>query len=199
MKDNRDYFCACAFIDKIFIIGGEIDEVRTITNSCFQFDTSDYNLKEVANMNEARSIAACIVYDERIVVSGGYNINGEVLSSVESCDVLPNKWSSMPNMNSGKHNHSLVVVKNKLFVISKRKDDCEVFDNISKKFTTVKSPQFDSFSRITAYSIENKLYVISDNSPKIISYDTNKNKWSEESFEFSKKHRRFSSVKVPCL
>ena len=91
-------------------------------------------------MNEPRSNAACAVFEERIVVSGGWSINGYPLKSFERYDVLPNQWSTLPSMNSVKYDHSLVVVKNKLFVISKRKDNCKVYDNICKKFITIKSP-----------------------------------------------------------
>ena len=197
MYDNRKFFCACPFMDKIFIIGGNKDGVKT--SSCLQFDTIDYSWKEVAKVNEARSNAACAVFEGRIVVSGGWNNNWNVLSSVESYDVLPNKWSTMQQMNSGKHDHSLVVVKNKLFVISKRENDCEVYDNICKKFITIKSPQFDFSSRISAYSIENKIYALQDKCSKVITYDTKKNEWSEESCEVTKNLWWFSSVKVPCL
>ena len=197
MKDGRQNFCVCAFMDKIFLIGDNKARVRT--NSCLQFDTSNYSWKEVSKMKEARSHAACAVFEERIVVSGGLITEYDELNSVESYDVLPNKWSSMPNMNSGKRSHSLVVVKNKLFVISKTEDDCEVFDNICKTFITIKSPKFDWFSSIEAHSVVNKIYVVQDRMSKIICYDTNKNEWSEESRKFTKKLRRFSSVKVPCI
>ena len=105
----------------------------------------------------------------------------------------------MPNMNSGKYNHSLVVVNSKLYVISKRENYCEVFDNLCKKFITINSPGFKCIYSISAHSIANKSFVFLDHSSKIISYDTNKNEWSEESCEVTKNFRRFSSVKVPCL
>ena len=81
----------------------------------------------------------------------------------------------MPSMNSGKYELSLVVVKNKLFVISKIEDYCEVFDNICKKFITLQSPQFNWFSINSAFSIENKIFVLHENHSKKNSYDTNKN------------------------
>ena len=156
MNDDRNYFCVCAFIDKIFMIGGVSDGVITI--SCLQFDTIDKSWNEVVKMKEARSSAACVVFGERIIVSGGYSNNLNVLNFVESYDVLPNTWSTMPNMNSGKYDHSLVVVKNKMFVISNRKDNCEVFDNISNKFIYIKSPEFNRFSWIIAKSIKSKVF-----------------------------------------
>ena len=77
INSNRKYFCVCAFMNKIFVIGGKKDGVRT--SSCSQFDTSDCSWKEVATMNEARSNAACAVFEERIVVSGGCNNHGDDL------------------------------------------------------------------------------------------------------------------------
>ena len=197
MNVTREYFCACAFIDKIFLVGGK--KIGGRTNSCLQFDTSDYSWEEVAKINGARSSAACAVFEEKIVVCGGSNDNQSRLNTVESYDVIPDKWSTMPVMNSGKYDHSLVVVKNKLFVISKTKDDCEVFDNICKKFIAIKSPKLYFFHSIEAYTIENKIFVLQDSSSKIVTYDTNKNEWSEESCEVTKNLRSFSSVKVPCL
>ena len=135
MNDDRNDFCACAFMDNIFVIGGVINRVRI--SSCLQFCTRDKSWKEAAKMNEARSSAAYAVFEERIIVSGGLSINSNVSNSIESYDVLPDKWSTMPKMNSGMYDHSLVVVKNKMFVISNKKNNCKVFDNICKKFITI--------------------------------------------------------------
>ena len=150
-------------------------------------------------MNKARSQAACAVFEERIIVSGGWSNDDNMLDSVESYDVLPNNWSAMPNMNSGKCDHSLVVVKNKLFVISNLKDNCEVFDSICNKFITLKSPELECFFGTRCYTIKNKIYVLQENISKIVSYDTNKNEWSEEHCEITRNLQCFSNVKVPCL
>ena len=45
---------------------------------------------------------------------------------------------SMPNMVNSHCFHSLVAVKDKLFVISDKKFSCEVFDEVCKKFVTLK-------------------------------------------------------------
>ena len=196
MCDNRKCFCACAFTDKIFLFGGSKGEV--VTNSCLQFDTSDCSWKEVSGMNVARSCAACVVYAERIVVSGGIDNNFGDLNSVESYDVLPDKWSFMPNMNYRNFNHGLAVVNNKLFVISK-KNKFEVFDNICKTFVTIKSPKLNyNHYGTRAYSIGKKILVFQYKSPIFI-YDTEKNRWSEESCDVTRNLRYFSCVKVPLL
>ena len=139
--DDRQDFCACAFMDKIFMFGGEYFDknrfVYEMINSCLQFDTkqqywSDKSWKEVSGMNRARAFADCAVFQGSIAVSGGYD--HEKLKTVESYDVFADKWSPMPSMINSKTDHSLVVVKNKLFVIAKEINSCEVFDNDCKNY-----------------------------------------------------------------
>ena len=198
MYDSRIDYCVCAFMDKIFFIGGNKDGVQI--NFCLQFDTYDYSWKEVSGINKERSCAACAVYEERIVVSGGLENDFRTLNTVESYDVIPDKWSSMPNMNSGKSNHSLVVVMNKLFIISERENTCEVFDNVCKMFVTIKSPKLSRDDTSTrAYSIGKKIFVFQNESPNFICFDTDTNEWSEESCEVTKDICLFSCVKVPYL
>ena len=100
MHDDRKRFCACAFTDKVFVIGGCHHEDQHL-DSCVQFDTKDCEWKEAVGMNQPRTSAACTVYEGRIVVSGGTN-NLDDLNSVESYDVLPNRWSIMPSMITAK-------------------------------------------------------------------------------------------------
>ena len=198
MYDSRRYFCICAFMDKVFVIGGFNDALKVKCSFCLEFDTNDYSWKKVAKMNEARLYAACAVYAERIVVSGGTANRNGLLKTVESYDVLPNRWSSMPNMNFAKCCHSLVSVKNKLFVISIKAENCEVYDNIGKIFITMKSPKLN-YGVVYAFSIGNKIYVFHNESSKLICYDVDKNKWLEKSCGVTKNLLSFSSAKVPSL
>ena len=101
-------------------------------------------------------------------------------------------------MNSGKYELSLVVVKNKLFVISKVEDYCEVFDNICKKFITIKTTR-QYFHITTACSIGNKIYVFQENYSDLVCYDTDTNEWLSEPCEVTLNYRDVSSVKVPFL
>ena len=80
MFDVRSYFCACAFMDYIFIVGGHSH--LTSTNSCLQFDTTEKNWKKVSEMIGARKFAACTVFQGNIVVSGGDNIDRNDLNTV---------------------------------------------------------------------------------------------------------------------
>ena len=89
-------------------------------------------------MNNARVACSCAIYEGRVVVSGGWNNQNNGLKTVEPYDYVSGKWSSMPNMIEGRHHHSIVAMKNKLFVLGSRKADksksCEIFDSESKKF-----------------------------------------------------------------
>ena len=82
MHDNRIAFSVCAFMHKVFIFGGDIG--GSIINSCLEFDTRDYSWKDVSGMNNARWVAACAVFKDKIVVSGGSDNNYNTLNTVES-------------------------------------------------------------------------------------------------------------------
>ena len=195
MNDNFFGFCICKFLNIIYVFGGITNKV--VLDSCLKFDTRDYSLGEVSRMKEARDCAACAVFEERVVVSGGWNNRNTTLSTSESYDVIPDRWSSLPNMNSSKGSHSLVVVKIKLFVISQTTYSFEVFDNICKRFITLNPPNLNCYSIST--SIGNRIYIFKEEDSKLISYDVDKNEWLEESCEVTENLKEFSVVKVPCL
>ena len=217
LPDGRDKFCICAFMDKIFVIGGfKYDEedfddnddadIGTITNSCSMYDTKNNSWKEVAGMNFARKDAACEVFKGRILVSGGKGIGNNKMKSVESFDVIADEWSLMPDMINVKSGHSLVAVKSKLFVIGFDTDTSEVFDSICKKFTTFKTPL--NFVSGKAVPIGNKILIIQwetqeeeiqDNTRLIVCYDVDKNEWSKESWETTKDLDGFTCVTFPRL
>ena len=194
--DDRRFFCLCAFIDKIFIIGGTFRH-WTRTKSCFQFGTKYYNWKEVAGMNEAREDAACAVFDGTVVVSGGWGNDGDELNTVEAYDVVADEWSSMPNMISGKYYHSLLAVRNKLFVIGRSRDTCEVFDKKSKNFVALKSSSVEDVYLNKAISVGSKILVFQDKSAIVLCYDVDEDDWSKESCEVTEHLRSFSCVKLP--
>ena len=200
MVGEHTNFCACAFMRKVFIIGGYIDQVRS--DCCLQFDTSDCSWKQLSKISSVRIFASCAVFEGKIVMSGGWSSNDEnnniYLKSVESYDVTPDKWSSMPDMNSIKAFHNSVAIKNKLYVISKS-NICEVYDSVCKKFVIMKPPSLNRYSSVISCSIGNKIYVFQDDSPKVFYYDVIKNEWSEELCDVTINLSKFSCVKVPSL
>ena len=199
MCDDRKHFCACSFMDNVYIIGGwEI-------NSCFEFNTKDRTWKEVASMNEIRGAASRAVFEGRILVSGGSSLNG-VLNTVEAYDHIADSWSFMPNMIERRRCHKSVGIKNKLFVIG----GCgitssEVFDSLNNKFVLLKSPQkafkkyFNSPAEVVSIGI--KLVLFCDRlgmySNSILFYDVDSDEWSEETWKAEKILTEFSCVKVP--
>ena len=194
MYDDRDSFCACAFMDNIFIIGG----IKTWNSkSNLQFNTKQNDWKEVAEMKEARSSAACTVYEGNVIVAGGWDNEINKMRSVESYDALSDKWSSMPNMVKGKWGHSLVVVNNKLYVVGLGKQTCEVYNSYCKKFVAIKSPQVDHLRLNHAISIGNKIFAFQNVTSSILCYDVDKDEWSEESCEVTNNISLFSCVKLP--
>ena len=182
-------------MDKIFNFGGF---GRANQDFCLEFDTKSCRWKKIARMVHYRYCAACAVFEDRIVVCGGYGFGMQ--NTAESYDVLPDKWSPMPNMNSRKAGHSLVVAKNKLFVISRFTFDLifEAFDNISKTFLSLKPPPKVS-KIINATIIGNKVFVFQGKCSSLIYYDVDKNKWLEEPCELTRSLEYFSCAKVLCL
>ena len=89
--------------------------------------------------------------------------------------------------------YSLVVVRNKLYVIGQ--DRCEVFHNIIKKFVVLKS-SLESYAN-KAIPMGNKIVIVQDYTRKIICYDVDTNEWSEEQCEATKDRCDFSCVKIP--
>ena len=200
MLDCRLDICACAFIDKIYVFGGLLTSKTFFknlkaTNSCLQFDTIEENWKTKAHMNKARVSAACIAFQEKIVVSGGKSDYEHASNSVESYDVFANRWTSMPNMINNHTFHSLVVVADKLFVVGQGTESCEVFDNVCKKFVVLKHHPHIEFNK--SLSIGKKIVIFQRKRSSIVYYDVDKDEWSEESSEVTKNLIDFCYVKFP--
>ena len=191
MYDDREAFCACAFMDDIFIIGGS--KCMAAIDSSVQLDTKEGKWKDVSRMNETRFNAACAVYEGKVVVSGGFNLINFFLTTVEVYDHIADEWSYMPNMIYRRSEHRMVVVRNKLFAVSPY--IWEVFDQTSNNFVSFESPKVIRLN--SAIPIGNKILVIDDMKSSIFCYDVDKDEWSEEPCNVSNELRDFSSVKVP--
>ena len=200
--DERTRFCACAFMNNIFVFGGrkENDFFVYVTDSCLKFDTKYNNWKEVSKINEERRVAACTVFEGRIVVTGGIDNNGQVLNTAESYDAVGDTWSPMPSMIRSRDQHSLVVVRNKLFVIGgdRRNGSCEVFESVCNKFVPLKS--HISFGSNAALSIGSEIFIFHNRnlrSSSVVRYDVDKDEWSDKLCKATDKIIYFSCVKLP--
>ena len=54
--DFRDYFCVCALMSSVYILGGDLSD------SCLKFDVESKKVMEVAKMNASRWKAACCIF-----------------------------------------------------------------------------------------------------------------------------------------
>ena len=175
MYDDRYLFCSCAFMDKIFFIGGS-------SRNSLQLNTKNLRWKEISATIRERRLASCVAYEENLVVACG----DEGLSkSVESYDIASDIWTSMPSLVQYRARPGLVVAKRKLFVMGGAPMyniwdtvNCEVFDNFCNKFVALKSAEYNEG---IAVSTGNKIVLFSENRENyVLTYDVEKDEWSKE-------------------
>ena len=197
LYDERSSFCSCSFIDSLYVLGGSLNG---ITNSCLVFNTTKKVWKETSKMNKARCYASCVVFEGRIVVSGGYNDNDRTLNTVEAYDHIDNSWTNMPNMIKRRERHKLVSIKNKLFVLGGYTwQTIEVFDSSSKKFALLQYPSISSQTYFIAdvTSIGNKVVMFSNIKGSVFLYDVENDAWSEKSCRSATYIQNFSCASLP--
>ena len=201
MPNERNNYCVCSFMGNAYVFGVYFKQ-ETI-NSFLMFNTRGYSWKEVAEMNESRYNASSIVFEGKIVVSGG--CNNRILNTVEAYDNVANTWTNMPNMNKRRYYHKSVAVKNKFFIVGGNKKSCEVYDLISKKFVLLKSP-YDCFTNFNGYnasypdaviSIGSKFYVFHARKSACLIYGVESSTWADEICELSRNPSYLKCVKVP--
>ena len=208
MSDDRRDFCACAFMDRIYIIGGTTNAWNPFY-SCMKLSTKDNKWYEVAGINHARISSASTVYEGRIVVSGGINNNDIInnFNTVQAYDPFGDTWSSMPNMIEGRCNQGSVAMRNKLFVFGSLQgngsNSCEVFDSTCKKFVMLKqlpsTLKFNFGFAADTFAIGNKLITISYYSPTALYYDVENDEWSDETFNLTKDNYVFRGTILPQI
>ena len=199
-KHEHENYCSCAFMNKIYFIGGTGKHRRSV-NYCMEFDTKDYKWKKIARMNEARGDASCTVFEGRLVVTGGWDNHN--LNTVEVYDHIADECTYMPRMLLGKNDHKSLAIRNKLYVIEPDIYDgtgFEVYDSICKKFMSiqVKTTYFGiDLILVAAFSIGNKIVIFNNRSEKVC-YDTDTDEWSEELYFVSKKYDNLNLI-LACV
>ena len=101
----------------------------------------------------------------------------------------------MPDMINRHSYHSSVVVNNKLFVIGHEVNTCEVFDNVLKRFVSLKHPITITYNKCVA--IGNRIVVLQKFSSSVICYDVDKDAWSKEFSDIERVTEDFSCIKIP--
>ena len=199
INDFRSGFCACSFVDSIYVFGGYL---RGNVHTCVKLNTATCTWKKIAELHEAKRYASCAVFEGRIVVTGG--LSHQVLRSVHAYDYVDDSWSVMPNMIKGRCHHKSVAVKNKLYVIGGcLTPNCEVFDSTSNTFVLLKEPN-DSLARMLmklgeisfeAFSNGGELIVFT-NDKHVLVYDIESDKWRGKSCQATNRIEYFSCAKV---
>ena len=203
---HRKEFCACTIADSIFVLGGRNNN-NELSDHCLKYDTKYKKVDRSIGLNLPRFKAACAVFQGNIVVSGGLVPGIEPIfgdpCNLETSTVevfKDGKWSGMPSTVYRVSGHSLVAVKNKLFVIG---DSFEVFDDICRKFVVMKKVPsslkflFEQKNFVGAVSLANKIFVFRKNKTEVFVYDVIKEEWTTEICEAAKSIKFGCCVKLP--
>ena len=84
--EERVFYCISSFMSKLYIVGGWIKSSDINLRSCYTYDIHSEKLNKIAQLNVARSRAACTVFEGKIVVTGCQSNYYETLKSVEAYD-----------------------------------------------------------------------------------------------------------------
>ena len=195
MFDDRRVFCACSFMDSVYVIGG-----YPRRQSCIKFNTNNRQWNEVARLSEGRIKASSTVFEGSIVVSGG---DSRTSSTVEAYDHIADSWSFMPNMVEGRSYHKSVAMKNKLFG-GRCKTTCELFDSTCNTFVLLKPfpVHLQTYLSFLAdvISIVSKLVLLNSVRPKdVLFYDVENDKWTKEPFDVKYNLSGICCAKVPQM
>ena len=166
------------------------------TSSCLVLNTTNKTWKEVSEMNDARCDASCVVFEGRIVVSGGFI--GLNLNTVEAYDHIVDSWTKMPNMIVRRSSHKSVAFKNKLFIVGGLcESSIEVFDSNCYQFVLLICSydlRYAEIADVTSFS--NKIVMFGNRNGLVFHYDVEKEEWSKKHCKSNKHIKYFSCVKV---
>ena len=199
-------YCVCTFMDSIFIMGGFFNgDQYNGTKYCCEFNVKTKKWRRIANMNQIRINADSVVFEGRVVVSGGTaELEGfgpsKGTNTIEAYDHVTGTWSYMPSMVHSRYDHQLFAVGNRLFATGGNTLTCEVYDSVCKRFTALKlPPDFVrlEFNTSCSFLMGRKIFVFhTAGYPKVVSYHVDEEKWSEESFEITKDLEPYNCMKM---
>jgi N-acetylneuraminic acid mutarotase len=118
------------------VVGGGVD-VDEVLDSVEMFDLSKQAWTLLQPMNEWRFCASAVVYNNQMIVSGGYDSEEDVLNSLEALEnvdeVSPlSTWEDIPaELPHNLLGHQTVVFNDNLIVVGGKNDDL-CLDNISE-------------------------------------------------------------------
>lgn len=204
-------FHACAFMDKVYVVGGEHYRERDVQSHCFEFDFTGgdrVKIKNVSCMNQERLSPFCAAFNGKVVVSGGQTDDGQYLKNVETYDHVADEWTYMASMIAGRCHHSLVAMGNKLFAVGGWREmdnlgrfvdepQFEVFDVHCERFVALKIKLKKFALPYLARSIGSKVVLMDTVKSSVALYDVESEKWSEERCEEIGNLMSYSCLKLP--
>ncbi|XP_078493198.1 uncharacterized protein LOC144748749 [Ciona intestinalis] len=87
---------------------------------CLNLNQVDGDWTKVASMNEQRWYAASAVLNDQMCVAGGWDGDGNALSSVELYNPVVNIWTNIASMQTKRWQHALVCYNGRLYTFGGR-------------------------------------------------------------------------------
>ena len=190
---------------KLYVIGGE-DELESNNIPCMFYDKHSNSWNSISAMMEGRANGACTVFKRKIVVCGDirkHRIARTYLKSIESYDYHENKWSLVPSMLKPRYNHTAVSLGNKIFIVGGCLNTCEVFDGVTRMFTSImiKHKSIKYLNENQAICSGYKIYFFQRNTTKVRVYSFDLKHYVvryKTSINFQNS-RCFSCTKIPMF
>ena len=210
IKNSLDWFRLCAFMSRVYFIGGCRGSSSRPTKRCFYFDaasastTATLGTKNIAKMNEAREFPASCAFQGKVVASGGLSFHRRSRTNEAYCHVS-DEWTRMPDMVHGRSEHRLIAMRSRLYAVgglaSGSAEACEVYDALSGRFSVLRSPIWGVGRGMVcgAFSAGEKILVFKDESSKVAVFDTERGAWTEEEFGVTKDLKRYLCLKIPKI
>ena len=198
--DLRNH-CSLKLNNAIFCIGGlKLYDYRNVYDKVCQMKLEEANWRweEVNPMNEKRSRMGAAVFNDSLVVTGGWNDTG-TLSSTEHCNDPTDKWQLGPNLRQKRCGNALVRCNDSLFTLGGFSEgtclsSIERLDSFGGEWENVAHMSIPR-NELAAVSLDGYIYAIGgrrDGNLKsaqntVERFDPNLNKWS---YVCSMKHGR---------
>ena len=120
---------------------------------------------------------------------------------MEAYDHAADTWSNMPSMIRDRAEHSLVAVRNKLYVFGGGTAEFEVYDSLNEHFSILEPPALllnINHSEINnAFSFGNKVFILKNRSATLTTFDYVNQEWKEEPYECTEYIESYGCLKLP--
>ena len=119
LPKTLSYHCALSVNNLVYRIGGAVDdELDTVMPDVYRFNLNKPIVKweKVPSMNQKRAYHAATVFNECLLVAGGF-IRWKTLDSVELYEVKPNKWRMLSPMKQCRSEFALVACNGSVYAL----------------------------------------------------------------------------------